>query len=364
MERDIDRNIDLVPLSFFPSENLEFPMISNAPTITPNKLFYVRNHFDYPKVDLDSWTLTIEGMVNQPIELSYSDLKNMTKYEVPATLECAGDKRSLFKKKAQGNQFGLGAISHAVWGGIRLKDVFDKTGISPNATEIVFKGLDFGQRKDMQEPVSFERSLPLEKGIHPDTLLAYEMNGEQLPNKHGFPLRLIVPGWYAVASVKWLNKIKLIDKPFMGPFQSIDYVILKKPNDYKHAEPVTQVLINSTIASPTEEQEIGLGKNTITGYAWAGEQSVKTVEISTDGGKNWNPATLIDPDVPYSWRKWSFEWEAQKPGEYTIMCKAINDLNEEQPLEVKWNVKGYQNNSIHSVSVHVIDPKLVQSVLH
>jgi DMSO/TMAO reductase YedYZ molybdopterin-dependent catalytic subunit len=358
------RDIHLVPVSYFPSENLELPMVSDAPTLTPNELFYVRNHFEYPKIDLDTWYLTVEGLVNSPLKFTYSDLKSMNMFRVAATLECAGNKRSLYEKKAQGNQFGLGAISHAVWGGVRLKDLLDLAGVSPNATEIVFEGLDFGQRNDMQEPVFFERSLTLDKAIHPDTLLAYEMNGEQLPDKHGFPLRLIVPGWYAVASVKWLNRIRAIDNPFMGPFQSVDYVILKKPNDYKHAKPLTQILINSTVASPTEEQEMALGKSMITGYAWAGEQSVTKVEISTDGGKNWSNVKLIDPDVRYSWRKWSFEWDIQKPGEYTIMCKATNDIGEVQPLKAKWNAKGYLNNSVHSVRVHVIDPKLVKSILY
>jgi DMSO/TMAO reductase YedYZ molybdopterin-dependent catalytic subunit len=216
----------------------------------------------------------------------------------------------------------------------------------------------------MDGRVFFERSLPVDKALHPDTLLAYEMNGEQLADKHGFPIRLIVPGWYAVSSVKWLHRIRAVDEPFMGPFQSVDYVILKKTNDYKHAEPLPPVLINSSVASPTEEQEIPLGKNIINGYAWAGSQSVTKVEISTDGGKHWSDANFVDPDVQYSWRRWSFEWDVQKPGEYTIMSKATNGIGEVQPLKAKWNAKGYLNNSIHTVRVHVIDPKLVKNILH
>jgi DMSO/TMAO reductase YedYZ molybdopterin-dependent catalytic subunit len=288
----------------------------------------------------------------------------MNMVTLAATLECAGNKRSLFEKKAQGNHFGLGAISHVVWGGVRLHDVLYQAGVSPKTTEIVFEGLDSGQRNDMDGRVFFERSLPVDKALHPDTLLAYEMNGEQLADKHGFPIRLIVPGWYAVASVKWLHRIRAVDEPFMGPFQSLDYVILKKPNGYKHAEPLPPVLINSSVASPTEEQEIPLGKNIINGYAWAGLQSVTKVEISTDGGNHWSDANFVDPDVQYSWRRWSFEWDVQNPGEYTIMSKATNGIGEVQPLKAKWNAKGYLNNSIHTVRVHVIDPKLVKNILH
>ncbi|SEB88284.1 sulfite oxidase [Paenibacillus sp. GP183] len=358
------RDIHLVPVSYFPSENLEFPMVADSQTITPNELFYVRNHFEYPQIDINTWNLTIEGFVDRPIKFTYADLKGMNKVTLAATLECADNKRSLFEKKAQGNQFGLGAISHAVWGGVRLKDVLYQAGVSPDTTEIIFEGLDSGQRNDMDGCVFFERSLPIDKAFHPDTLLAYEMNGEQLADKHGFPIRLIVPGWYAVASVKWLHRIRAVDEPFMGPFQSVDYVILKKTNDYKHAEPLPPVLINSSVASPTEEQEIPLGKNIINGYAWAGSQSVTKVEISTDGGKHWSDANFVDPDVQYSWRRWSFEWDVQKPGEYTIMSKATNGTGEVQPLKAIWNAKGYLNNSIHTVRVHIIDPKLVNNVLH
>ncbi|MFB5191827.1 sulfite oxidase [Alicyclobacillus fastidiosus] len=358
------RDIHLIPVSYYPSENLEFPLITAPQTITPNELFYVRNHFDYPKVDVDAWTLSIEGSVNRPIQFAYQHLKSMNTVTVPATLECAGNKRSLFEKKAQGNQFGLGAISHAEWTGVRLRDVLEQAGVSPNAKEIVFEGLDSGQRNDMDGRVFFERSLPLEKALHPDTLLALEMNGEPLSDKHGFPLRLVVPGFYAVASVKWLHRIRAVDQPFKGPFQSIDYVILNKPNDYKHAKPLSSVLINSSIASPTEEEELAVGTHVIYGYAWAGEQSIWKVEVSMDNGKHWADANILDPDVPYSWRRWSFDWNADKPGPYTIMSKATNDRGEAQPLKAKWNAKGYQNNSIHAVNVHVIDRKLVQNVLH
>ncbi|MZQ80981.1 molybdopterin-dependent oxidoreductase [Paenibacillus sp. 5J-6] len=358
------RDIHLVPVSYFPSENLEFPMISSLQTITPNQLFYVRNHFEYPPIDINTWNLSIEDSVDRSIKFTYSDLINMNKVTLSATLECAGNKRSLFERKAQGNQFMLGAISNAIWGGVRLKDVLEQAGVSLSGTEIVFEGLDYGQRNDMEEHVFFERSLPVAKAFHPDTILAYEMNGEPLSIKHGFPIRLIVPGWYAVASVKWLHRIRVVEQPFKGPFQSIDYVILKKTNDYKHALPLSPVLVNSTIASPTEEQEMAAGTNVIEGYAWAGEHSVTKVEISTDGGNLWSEANLLDPDVPYSWRRWSFSWNPQNSGPYTIMSKATNDHGDVQPLKAEWNVKGYQNNSIHAVNVHVITSNLVNSILN
>ncbi|WP_269078046.1 sulfite oxidase [Alicyclobacillus acidoterrestris] len=286
-------------------------------------------------------------------------LKKMKKTTVQATLECAGNKRSLFKKKAQGNQFGLGAISHAVWGGVRLRDLLNEAGIAEEAKEVIFQGMDAGSRNDMPGQLHFARSLPVAQALAPDTLLAYEMNGSPLPDKHGFPLRLIVPGWYGIASVKWLHKITVTDEPFTGPFQVVDYVVLKKPNNFAHATPVTTVFVNSTIANPTDQQELALGTHRIAGYAWNGPHALKKVEVSTDGGKHWREASFLDPDIPYSWRRWTYEWTVQKPGQYAIMSKATNELGESQPMEAPWNVKGYLNHSIHCVQVHVVklDPK-------
>lgn len=358
------RDIHVKPVSYYPSENLEYPMMTEPQLITPNELFYVRNHFEYPFLDVHQWSLSIEGMVVQPLQLTYQDLLKMNLVTLPATLECAGNKRSLWDKKAQGVQFGLGAISHAEWRGVRLKDVLEQAGISNQAKEVVFQGLDSGQRPDMEEQVFFERSLPLEKALHPDTLLALEMNGQPLPFKHGFPLRLLVPGYYAMASVKWLHRIRVVQEAFKGPFQNIDYVILEKPNDYRHATPVSSVVINSSIASPTEEEEIAIGQHVICGYAWAGEHSVSKVEVSTDGGKHWREAQLLDPDRAYSWRRWSLDWRVDQPGVYTLMAKATNELGESQPIKAKWNSKGYQNHAVHVVHVHVADAKLTENLLH
>jgi DMSO/TMAO reductase YedYZ molybdopterin-dependent catalytic subunit len=304
-------------------------------------------------VDHDNWQLSIDGLVSKPIKIGYEDLLKLPYKTLPVTLECAGNKRALFKQKAQGDQWELGAISHAEWTGVALKDVLLLAEVHPNAVEVAFYGLDKGERKDLPGEVPFARSLPLEKAMHPDTLLVYQMNGQPLPDKHGAPIRLIVPGWYAVASVKWLHRIEVLDMAFNGPFQNIDYVMSSKPNQYHNAKPVTEIQVNSTIVNPTDQQEIEVGTYQVHGIAWAGSNSVTDIQVCADG-KNWSPISFDDPDIPYSWRRWSYYWDVEKPGIYTLMVKATDEQKNVQPVQAPWNVKGYLNNSIHTITVHVI----------
>jgi DMSO/TMAO reductase YedYZ molybdopterin-dependent catalytic subunit len=343
----------LIPLSFLP-ENKEFPMSVLATRITPNSLFFLRTHAPYPEhIHLQRWRLTVKGCVRRTIRLKYEDLCALPHSTLPVTLECAGNKRVFFEPKTQGIQWGIGGISHATWTGVPLRLVLEMAGILPHASEVLFEGMDIGPRTDLPGSFSYCRSLPLEKAFHPDTMLAMYMNAEVLPFKHGFPVRLIVPGWYGMASVKWLRRIIVLDHSFQGPFQSRDYVLLEQPNDYSNAVPVTRMQVNSVIARPIDRDVLRRGQHEIYGVAWTGTTPLKVVEVSTDGGETWYQADWVDEEEQYSWRRWRLNWNVLIPGEYTIMARATDGLGNSQPSKTAWNVKGYMNNSIHTVHVYV-----------
>jgi DMSO/TMAO reductase YedYZ molybdopterin-dependent catalytic subunit len=321
--------------------------------ITPVPLFYRRNHMPYPQVEIQKWHLSVKGCVKSPLRLTYSELLRLPQITRSVTLECAGNKRALWNPKTRGEQFALGAISNAVWTGVPLHTLLDLSGVKPDALDIVFEGMDVGYRTDMPELLSYSRSLPVTKAIHPDTLLAVYMNYHPLPAEHGFPVRLMVPGWYAMASVKWLRRIVVIEHPFDGPYQTRDYVLYTRPGDYVHGVPITEMQVNSSIAYPTDRQTVRHGSHYVYGIAWSGSNKVVGILISTDGGGTWQPADWIDSEQPYTWRRWIFHWKAQLPGEYTLMSRATDEFGTDQPLQALWNVKGYMNNSIHQIKVYV-----------
>lgn len=343
--------IHLIPRKLNP-ENHEFPMLSQTDWVTPEPLFYVRNHLNYPNVDLEKWTLSIEGFVNQELKLSYSDLLSMRQVELPMTLECSGNKRSYFHPQAEGEQWNTGAISHAIWSGVPLRDVLQLAGIASETVEVAFEGLDVGERPDLPGLFSYGRSLPVDKALHPDVLLATSMNGHPIPFKHGYPVRLLVPGWYGMASVKWLHRIVAMNRPFRGPFQVIDYVFVYTPDDPIRT-PVSEMQINSAIAYPSDQEVLKHGTHLVHGVAWSGPHPATAVEISTDNGKTWTSAQFLDPVVPYSWRRFHFKWDTPCPGTYHLQVKATDALGHSQPYEARWNEKGYVNNSIQQITVHV-----------
>lgn len=346
------KDVHLLLRSIVP-ENQEFPMVSLSSRINPNELFFRRNHFPYPEVNFKKWALAIQGCVKKSFHLNYYALNKFPKVTLPATLECAGNKRALYHPKARGEQWELGAISHAEWTGIPLRKILKLSDIQPDAVEILFEGMDFGHRADVPGTYFYARSLPLHKALHPETILALYMNGEPLPFKHGFPLRLIVPGWYGMASVKWLKRIVVLNGPFQGPFQKLDYILLREPGDYENAIPLTNMQVNSSIAHPADQSILRRGKHIIYGVAWSGISSVTDIKVSTDGGSHWESAKWVDPKVAYSWRRWEYCWDAVNSGTYTLLVKAADEKGHEQPDQALWNVKGYANNSVHKVTVYV-----------
>src|SRR5262249_19497492 len=230
-----------------------------------------------------------------------------------------------------GVQWGAGAVGHAEWTGVPLHLVLRKAGLKPNALEVVFEGHDQGSEADHPEPMAFSRSLPLDKALDPDTLLAYRMNGELREPIHGFPLRLLVPGWYGVASVKWLSGIEVVDKPFKGYFQTVKYTVQRQSGRGQETVVVGPMQVKAEIVRPHAGEILGLGTNRLFGVAWGGPDAVARVEISIDGGRSWTEAQLIGPRAPYSWTMWEYLWEVAEPRDYTVLCRAAASGGQVQP---------------------------------
>jgi DMSO/TMAO reductase YedYZ molybdopterin-dependent catalytic subunit len=251
-------------------ENSETPLHTLSSWVTPNRLFFVRNHFDVPAIDLTAWRLRVEGCVRHPAEWTWEELTALPDRSVFATVECAGNGRSFLKQRMPGVQWGAGAVGHAEWTGVPLRLVLEKAGLQPGAVEVLFEGCDRGSEADHPEPMHFARSLPLAKALHPDTLLATRMNGELLEPAHGSPLRLFVPGWYGVASVKWLRRIEVLDRPFQGYYQSVKYTVQRQTAQRVQTEVVGPMAVKAEFIRPQPEAVLGVGTNRLVGLAWAG----------------------------------------------------------------------------------------------
>jgi len=323
------------------AENRETPLAESQSWVTPNRLFFVRSHFDAPVVAPDDWTLYVGGCIDRELELSWEQLNSLPQRSVFVTLECAGNGRSFLTKKVEGVQWRAGAVGHAEWSGVPLKYVLEQAGLTDEAVEILFDGADTGTEKDHDGEMCFARSLPLEKALHQDTLLATRMNGEPLDSSHGKPVRLIVPGWYGVASVKWLKRIEAIATPFRGYFQSKKYTYQEQTGSGIQTAVVGPMPVKSEIIRPSDGATLGIGTNRIFGMAWAGEDPVGTVEVSVDGGLSWRQAELIGPRAPYSWTLWEYLWEVAGAGETVLMSRAISEGGAVQPTRHDPRLGGY-----------------------
>ncbi|CAM3825155.1 sulfite oxidase [Mesobacillus zeae] len=333
-------------------ENQETPIQFIQSDIVKHKLFYRRNHFSYPALSYSNYWLPIDGLVTSPALLSMNDLLRLPSKTLKVVLECSGDKRSLFEPKVFGEQWEKGAISQGIWKGVPLSALLEHTGIKEGAKEVVVEGYDYGERTDLDQVYTFSRSLPIEKALHPDTMIAYEYNHRPIPFKHGYPLRLIVPQWYAMASVKWIKRISIIGSHFSGPFQSIDYVYYPSKENDNNAFPVTTINVNSTIQKPLDMDILNTGKHSIKGIAWTGKGTVTKVEVSTDNGRTWAKANMdYSDDMSYEWVSWSYEWTILEKGEYTVLSKATDSTGQTQPALPFWNRKGYGYHAIDQIKV-------------
>lgn len=314
-------------------ENSETPLEGVQSWVTQTPLFFVRNHFDIPQLDADTWRLVIGGFVETPLEITFADLEEMPQRTLFVTLECAGNGRSFLSPAAHGVQWGAGAIGHAEWTGVPLKHLLKRAGLTAAAREAVFVGADQGTEADHPQIMSFARSLPVETALRCDAILATRMNGAPLEPNHGYPVRLVVPGWYGVASVKWLTRIDVIDHEFKGYFQTKKYTYRRRTPAGEAVEIVGPMAVKSEIIRPAEGATLSLGGQRLFGVAWAGEELVAGVDVSTDGGQTWNEAELLGPAAPYSWTLWEYVWEAATPDEYALMSRATSASGRVQPLE-------------------------------
>jgi DMSO/TMAO reductase YedYZ molybdopterin-dependent catalytic subunit len=332
-------------------ENSETPLDYAASWVTPNRLFFVRTHFNVPQANRDQWELSLEGLVTRPVRWSFAELAAMPQHSVFATVECAGNGRSFLQEKAAGVQWGAGAIGHAEWTGVRLRDLLEPAGLKPGALEVVFEGADRGCEPDHPAPMHFSRSLPLSKALHRDTLIALRMNGEWLDANHGAPMRLFVPGWYGVASVKWLRTMRVIDQAYPGYFQTTKYSIDRETETGKRRVPLGPGVVKSEILHPGVDATLHPGVNRIAGIAWAGEQRIETVWVSMDGGASWEEARMKGMREPYSWCQWECLWTVDKPGKYSLMSRAQVESGERQPFKYDPNNLGYL--------INVVTPRVV-----
>ena len=336
--------------------DLETPVSLLNSWITPVNLFFVRNHMSEPTTfDPESYRLTVTGEVEHPLALTLTELRELTPATVINTLECAGNGRAFYQPHVPGVQWQRGAIGTARYTGPRLKDVLTRAGLKPTAKHVAFRGLD--------EPPSkvppFIRSIPVEKALAAETLLATQMNGAPLLKHHGYPVRALVPGWIGAASCKWLTEIRVLEREFDGNFMKPGYRLPKGPVapgsevNPENAVAITHLNVKSLITHPADGSTVKPGGVQIRGAAWAGEAAVAKVEVSSDSGRTWSPAQLGSDHALYAWRFFEYAWRPARPGSYVLMARATDSLGAVQPAQTAWNPSGYLWNGIDRVNIHV-----------
>ena len=338
--------------------NLEMPFGTLDGFITSTQRFYVRCHFPVPAIDAESWHLSVEGSVAQPIDISLAEIRELPAVEtIAATLECAGNGRVFLVPKVKGVQWELGAVGNAEWTGVRLRHVLERAGVRECAREVVLEGADKGPIAEPPRPagaIHFARSVPLAKAMN-DVLLAWEMNGRPLTPAHGFPLRAIVSGWYGMASVKWLQRIIVTDAPFNGYYQTVDYAHWQRGESGPTLAPLTEMQPKAQIAQPENHTVIPAnGSCVIKGTAWSGEATITKVEVTVDGGKSWRVATLEGEPKMNAWRLWNFEWVNPKRGKRTLLARATDSRGRIQPLERNADAGTYAINHALPIEVEVL----------
>jgi sulfane dehydrogenase subunit SoxC len=337
------------------ARNAGMPQEALAYDITPVGLHYLLIHYDVPEVDPAAWRLRVDGVVGNELELSLEDLRRRERRTVAVTMECAGNGRTLYEPRAISQPWLLDAVGTAEWTGTPLLPLLDEAGVEEDAMEVVFTGLDRGIEGGEEQ--TYARSLPLEEVQRDELLLADEMNGAPLLPQHGAPLRLLVPGWYGMASVKWLARITPVREPFEG-YQNRAGYRLRSAED-EEGEPVTRIVPRSLIVPPgipeflTRSRHLAPGAVTLRGRAWSGWGRIERVEVSTDGGATWSDARidrLGSSDT--AWVGWSFDWNAAE-GEHVLCSRATDSTGRTQPDEAEWNLGGYANNGVQRVPVTV-----------
>jgi sulfane dehydrogenase subunit SoxC len=323
--------------------------------VTPVGLHYLLIHYDIPAVDAASWRLEVGGLVERPLSLALDELRARPSVEVAVTMECAGNGRAHVEPHVVSQPWLLEAVGTARWRGVPVADLLKEAGVRDEAVEAVFTGLDRGVEGDEEQ--WYERSLPVGALAEGDAFLAYEVNGVPLPPQHGFPLRLVVPGWYGMTSVKWLSRITLVADAFDGYQMRHSYRV--RQDEDEAGEPITTIAPRSLMIPPgipeflSRARVVEAGRCEIFGRAWSGGSEIAAVDVSADGGETWAPAELDDAALGrWAWRSWRFVWDA-RPGEHDLSCRARDEAGNEQPVDPPWNLGGYANNAVQRVKVTV-----------
>ena len=326
--------------------------------VTPIGLHYLLTHYDIPDVDAAAWRLDVGGLVERPQSLSLDDLRSRPSVEVAVTMECAGNGRVHIEPHVVSQPWLLEAVGTARWRGVAVAALLEEAGMQDGAVEVLFTGLDRGVEGGEEQ--AYERSLPVDEVMAGNAFLAYEVNGVPLPPQHGFPLRLVVPGWYGMTSVKWLSRITLVDEPFDG---LSDAPLVSRPSrrgragraDHDDRATVADDAARGSRVRDPRARGRGGAPARSRGRAWSGRAEITGVDVSSDGGETWSAAELGPATLGrWAWRSWRFAWSAE-PGEYELCCRARDAAGNEQPLEPAWNVGGYVNNAVQRVSVSVTE---------
>ncbi|MFI8521775.1 sulfite oxidase [Streptomyces sp. NPDC085481] len=339
--------------------NAETPSAALTEPVTPAGALFVRDHFGVPRTAPDAWRLRIEGAVRTPYTLGYDELAALPHRELEVVLECAGNGRGTMTPRPPGLPWGQRAVGCARFAGVPFGSVAERAGVDPAAVEFVFTGADSGSVHG--RPAAFERSLPLPVALHPDTLLATHLGGAPLTPEHGAPVRLVVPGRYAVADVKWLVGVRAVTVPFAGVFQTEEYVYVDARGTPEG--PVTALRVKSLITAPEPDEDLRRGRATVVrGRAWSGEGvPVRRVEVRAvpedepeAESAGWQDADLEAPSGPYAWTGWSYRWTPRSPGRYRVLARATDAHGATQPDQAPWNAHGYGCNTVAAVDVVVV----------
>ena len=333
----------------FLTEALRYPT-------TPIGMHYLLTHYDVPVVEPATWSLEVGGLVEQPVSLTLEEIKSRPAVSRRVTFECAGNGRMALQPRALSQPWGIEAVGTAEWTGTPLRLLLDEVGVSDAAVEVVFAGIDLGIENDIRQ--RYERSLTLAEALRGEVLLVYAINGQDLPPQHGYPLRLIVPGWYGMTNLKWLSSITAVDQPFEGYQQGHAYRMRSVADERGTA--LERIRPRALMAPPgipdyfTRYRSVAAGPVTLQGRAWSGFAPIASVEVTTDRGETWLEATLEPQPDRYAWVGWMSQWEAE-PGEHLLGCRAADADGNRQPLEPEWNLGGYACNAVHYLKI-VVDP--------
>jgi DMSO/TMAO reductase YedYZ molybdopterin-dependent catalytic subunit len=344
------------PLTFeelqLATRNRGMPLEGLRYDVTPTGLHYLLIHFDIPEIEPTAWRLKVGGAVRHPLDLTLEEIRSRPRRTITVTLECAGNGRARLSPRPVSQPWLNEAIGTAVWTGTSLGPLLDEAAVRDEALEIVFTGADRGVQGDQEH--DYARSLTIAEAMRPEVMLVYEMNGAPLQPQHGFPLRLLVPGWYGMASVKWLMSIEAVREPFSGYQQAVSYQYQRDASD--SGEPVTRIRPRALMAPPgipdffTRRRFVDGGLVMLHGRAWSGHAPISRVQVGVDG--SWADAVLDAPIDEFAWRGWSYPWEAE-PGEHELACRATDADGNSQPLEQPWNYQGAGNNLVQLVAVTV-----------